>query len=356
MDGIDVVIARFDKFPEVVSEYSYPIYPDLKKILSGLAITKEVDLDSLVSSHFVLASEYAKAVSGALKRAKIPAKKIRAIGLHGQTIRHIPKLQATFQLGSGAALTALTGIDVVNDFRSGDMALGGEGAPLVPMFDFRYLRSKKKNRIVLNIGGIANITFLPANCREKEVMAFDTVPGNMIIDPLVEKYFDKPYDKEGKIAKKGKIDEKIVRKLLLSKYFHQRPPKSTGREMFGREYLKNFISLRPENAIATATELSARSIANAFDLLPQKTLRLHPTQIIASGGGVKNNFLCLRIKELLPDVEFKTSDEFGIPSQAKEALAFAWFAKAFLDDEYIHLPKTTGASKKIIVGSLSKGK
>lgn len=368
MDAIDVAIARFEEFPQVISESSSPINSDLRKILLGLATKTEINIDLFVRTHFVLASEYAKAVQTALEKANLSAKDIRAIGLHGQTIRHLPKPEAiaeslnaagaTFQLGSGAALAALTGIDVVSDFRSGDIALGGEGAPLVPMFDEHYLRSNESDRIALNIGGIANLTFLPSTSGEN-IIAFDTGPGNMIIDSLMKELLNKPYDEGGSIARSGKINEDILAELLKNEYFKRLPPKSTGRELFSEEFtahLKKKVArgaIFADDAVATVTELTARSIANAMSFLP--LANSIPTEIIASGGGVKNIFLCERIQALLPGIKFRISDEIGIPSQAKEALAFAWMAKAFLDDEVIHLPQTTGAKKKIILGSLSKG-
>jgi anhydro-N-acetylmuramic acid kinase len=372
MDGIDVVIARFEKFPEVISEYSALIDPAFRKILMDLATKEEIDIDLFVRSHFVLAEQYANAIETALQNAKLAPKDVRAIGLHGQTIRHLPKPEklapsvqpsgATFQLGSGAALAALSGIDVISDFRSGDVALGGEGAPLVPMFDYHFLRSDNINRILLNIGGIANLTFIPAGSDEESVIAFDSGPGNMIIDTLVKDYFDQPFDKAGAIAKNGKADKELLPELLADQYFSQSPPKSTGRELFGEKFVKIVSekiaagSLSAADAVATATELTARSIAEAIRFLPPESLKNFPSEIIASGGGVKNVYLCSRIQELLPEISFRISDELGIPSQAKEALAFAWFAKAFLENEYIHLPKTTGAKRKIILGSMSKGK
>ncbi|MDP4220232.1 MAG: anhydro-N-acetylmuramic acid kinase [Bacteroidota bacterium] len=372
MDAIDVVIARFGDEPEVTSEYSAPIPSDLRPLLMDLASQEKIDIDLFVRMHFILAQAYADAVDSALRKAGLSADDIRAIGLHGQTIRHLPKplkisgslpaAGATFQLGSGPALAALTGIDVISDFRSADITLGGEGAPLVPMFDYRFLRSESHNRIVLNIGGIANLTYLPAKCREEDVLAFDTGPGNMILDALAREYFGKDYDEGGALAEGGRLDEGLLTQLLSNQYFSEPPPKSTGRELFGKTFVERIRSLitenslSPQDALRVATELTAQSIAQAFELLPQESLKAHPTEIIASGGGVKNIFLCKRIGDLLPHIKFRISDEVGIPSQAKEALAFALFAKAFLDGSHIHLPKTTGASKKIILGSLSHGK
>jgi anhydro-N-acetylmuramic acid kinase len=361
MDAIDVVVANFEKGPKVISEYSSPISSDLRNTLMELATKKEIDTDLFVQTHFVLAREYAKAVKETLQKSNLSVNDIRVIGLHGQTIRHVPHQGATFQLGSGSALAALTGIDVVSDFRSADIALGGEGAPLVPMFDYHFLKRNDVNRIILNIGGIANLTFLPAQCKEEDVIAFDTGPGNMIVDALSSKYFRRPFDANGDIAKSGNIDIEFLSELLSNQYFNQKPPKSAGRELFGEKFLEAFNKNIGKNvltvldALRTATELSAVSIAEALNFLPQDILQKYPTEIIASGGGVKNIFLIEQIKDLLPGKKFIFSDEIGIPSQAKEALAFAWFAKAFLDNEYIHLPRTTGASKKNILGSFSKG-
>jgi anhydro-N-acetylmuramic acid kinase len=372
MDAIDVIIASLETTPEVISKYSTPINAELRNILMDFATKKEIDIDLFVRIHFILAEEYSKAVSYALKEANLSASDICAIGLHGQTIRHLPKQEkiaqslpatgATFQLGSGAALASLTGIDVVSDFRSADIALGGEGAPLMPMFDYRFLLSADHNRIILNIGGIANITFLPAGCNEEQIIAFDTGPGNMILDALALEYFNKPFDHHGEAAKGGEIDIELLSELLSDQYFIQKPPKSTGRELFGKKFLDKFKekvekkALSPADAIRTATELTAISITEAMSFLPREMLEKYPTEIIASGGGVKNIFLSEQITNLLPKMKFRISDEIGIPSQAKEALAFAYFAKAFLGNDHIHLPNTTGAKRKNILGSLSKGK
>ena len=340
MDGIDVVIAQFEDFPKVISESSLPINSELRKILLDLATKQEINIDLFIRTHFLLASEFAKAVEKALEKAGLTAKNIRAIGLHGQTIRHLPKAEeivigldaigATFQLGSGSALASLTGIDVVSDFRSGDLALGGEGAPLVPMFDEHFLRSNECDRIALNIGGIANVTFLHGNSGVR-IIAFDKGQGNMIIDDLMKELLNKPYDEGGNIAKNGKIDEKELAELLKNEYFNRIPPKSTGRELFSSEFtaeLKKKVNrgaIFADDAIATVTELTAITIANAISFLPLSPA--NKTEIFASGGGVKNVFLCERIQGLSPQIKFRTSDELGIPSQAKEALAFAWFAK-----------------------------
>lgn len=363
IDGIDTVIADLAGFPKVVHHHESLLPPVFREQLMKFASERLVDMDELVRMHFLLAEVFAASVSDTLSQASINRDAIRAIGLHGQTIRHLPKpvslfaelppVGATFQLGSGAALAALTGIDVVYDFRSADVALGGEGAPLVPMFDTAFFRSTSNDRIILNIGGIANITYLPVT---GEPIAFDTGPGNMIIDALASLYFESAFDKEGAIARSGNVDEEFLSSLLEHEYFLLAPPKSTGRELFGKVLLDMFLykireeGFAPEDAIATATELTVRTIALAATQCTQN----EQLELIASGGGTRNGYLMERLQSALPKVVIKTSDELGIPSQSKEALAFAWFAKAFLDDMVIHLPSTTGARKKIPLGVLAK--
>ncbi|HYM21260.1 MAG TPA: anhydro-N-acetylmuramic acid kinase [Candidatus Kapabacteria bacterium] len=354
LDGIDVVIARFGNTVESIARESFPFDKNIRDMLHTFATASSVKLDEFVRMHFSLAALYADAVSHTLERAKRSPTDIRAIGMHGQTVRHLPSAHATFQLGSGSALAARTGIDVVSDFRSGDVAIGGQGAPLVPMFDAIFLRDEHQDRVTLNIGGIANITILPARKKSGEIIAYDTGPGNMLIDELAHRYFAKAFDEDGGIARSGVVNEALVREMLSHPYFSSPEPKSTGRELFGQEFLTRFIDLvdsgylKENDAVATATDLTARSIAHS--------LQTERAEVITSGGGAKNAFLMERLTVLLPNCKITTSDELGIPSQAKEAIAFAYFAKAYLDQTYIHLPRTTGADWSLILGSLSRGK
>jgi anhydro-N-acetylmuramic acid kinase len=367
LDGVDCVLAAFDEKPTSIAFYTHPIPTEIRDELLAFATEEKVALERLVRMHFVLAQLYAIAVKELLKEALIDPSSVQAIGLHGQTIRHLPKkiffhadfppIGATLQLGSGAALAALTGIDVVHDFRAADVALGGEGAPLVPMFDVRFLQSDQKDRIALNIGGIANITYLPK--WKKGMMAFDTGPGNMIIDAIASRFFDMSYDKDGALASQGKVDEVLLSTLLEHHYFSAPPPKSTGRELFGEDFFRYFVeaieseSLQAADALCTATELTARSIADSIrSVHPQ----IETLEIIVSGGGAQNVFLRQRLSELLPQAKIDESDTYGIASRSKEALAFAYFAKAYVDSDLIHLPQTTGAARQIVLGSLSKGK
>ncbi len=370
LDGIDVALARFSNQVEFVAHNAYPFSSEVRDLLYHIATTQQIDLDLFVRSHFLLARLYADAVNDTLKKNSIAHKDIRAIGLHGQTVRHLPTIEkitsdsapigATFQLGSGAAVAALTGIDTVSDFRSGDIALGGEGAPLVPMFDRVFLGSDDTTRIVLNIGGISNITVIAPTSSSMPVIAYDTGPGNMIIDELTRRYFHQAYDDNGEIASKAITNDQLLSEMLSHPYFQQLPPKSTGRELFGSQFLTKITTaidsgvISATDAIRTATQLTARSIAN--EILRYQSQYSQSSDLIISGGGVYNNFLIHTLKELLPKCKIIRSDEFGIPSQAKEAIAFAFFAKAFLEKNIIHQPSTTGASEKIILGSLSYGK
>ncbi len=367
LDGIDVAIACFDPPKlQLRAFYSTPWHAYLRRRLMELATAHRVEMDALVQTHFILAETYARAVEAALEQAHLSASDIRAIGLHGQTVRHLPRLNdhaepshpGTLQLGSGAALAALTGIDVVSDFRSADMALGGQGAPLVPMFDYPFLRSDTTDRLLVNIGGIANVTWLPRGAREEDIVAFDCGPGNMLMDSVARRYFNADFDKDGIHAEHGKINEELVSALLSNPYFDQPPPKSTGRELFSDAMLKRIHGniagkhINAWDALSTLTEVTARAIARSLEWVGAKA---SPVEIIVSGGGAFNTYLLERIAANAPNASVVTSDTYGIPPQAKEAIAFAFFAKAFIENIPIHLPKTTGAKRKVILGSLSRG-
>lgn len=373
LDGIDVAICGFANTEITLAGFYSAEWPaPLREVLMELATAERVNMDVLTQTHFQLAEEYAKAAEAALRESGIPASSIRAIGLHGQTVRHLPSspMPATLQLGSGAALAAISGIDVVSDFRSADIALGGQGAPLVPMFDYHFLRSDSTmddrsskddrpstNRLIVNIGGIANVTWLPKNARELDVIAFDSGPGNMLLDSIAKRYFNIPFDRNGELARAGRIDESLLAELLAHPYFKPPPPKSTGRELFSENFLKDLdrkISesrLSTKDALATLTELTARSIAGSLDFVNAKS---HPVEMIVSGGGAFNEYLMERIASNAPKALVITSDAYNIPAKAKEAIAFAFFAKAFIENIAIHLPATTGARRKAVLGSLSK--
>ena len=368
LDAIDVAACRFDgKHVELLAFHSVEWPTAIREILMELATAEMVSMDLLARTHFLLAREYAKAVEQTLEQSTIAKSDVRAIALHGQTIRHLPiaesvrgldPIAATYQLGSGSALAALMGIDVVSDFRSGDVALGGQGAPLVPMFDYAFLASESEDRLVVNIGGIANVTWLPRDAKPEDVIAFDSGPGNMLLDSISSRYFGESYDKDGNRARNGTINDAILQQLLGHPYFAMKPPKSTGRELFGEEFLRTITQaidnakMSVNDALATLTELTARSIADTLTFVTTKNVEV---EIIVSGGGAMNLFLMERIQFHAPNAHVVSSDLYNIPAKAKEAIAFAFFGKAFLEEIPIHLPQTTGASRKIILGSHSLG-
>ncbi|MBZ5651960.1 MAG: anhydro-N-acetylmuramic acid kinase, partial [Acidobacteriia bacterium] len=292
--------------------------------------------------------------------------KVELIGCHGQTLYHQGesalflgrKLAVTWQTGEGAVLAARVGVPVVSDFRPADMAAGGKGAPLVPFLDYLLYRDQKIGRIVQNIGGIANLTAIPAGASAKQVTAFDTGPGNMVIDAVTDRLYGRPYDRDGRIAASGAVLDPVVAEVLGLRFFHRKPPKTAGREEFGREFAQYFIkrcgrASKPD-VIATATALTARSIAHAIRrfVLPR---RGRFREFVVSGGGANNpTLLAMLANELRPlHLTVRASDEFGLPSAAKEAAAFALMAYETWNRRPSNIPSATGARRSAILGKIS---
>ncbi len=358
LDGIDVAFCKFSNSEkkhsfELICFNTYPFSEETKNILKEI-ISKNRFIDDISFIHFALSKLYADAIIDLCKKNSIELKDIDAIGMHGQTVWHQPhqlefenlKISSTFQLGSGSSLAKLLNIPVVFDFRSADIALGGQGAPLVPIFDYNFLKSSKENLVCLNIGGISNITFLPKNCTESNVIAFDTGPGNVWIDLIAKEYFNLNYDKDGDLARQGIINSSLLNKLQSIDFIKQKPPKTTGRELFNMQTLFDLISDEPKNdLITTITYFCAWSIAKNISLFINQV-----EKIIISGGGAKNKFLIELLMNELPGIIFKTSDELGINSDAKEAICFAYLAYRTLAGLPGNIMSVTGASKETILG------
>ena len=308
----------------------------------------------------LLGDLYASAVLDAQKKLRVKA---QLVGCHGQTIYHqgtlAPylghKLAVTWQTGEAAVIAARVGVPVVADFRPADMAVGGKGAPLVPFLDAVFYAHPKVGRIAQNIGGIANLTAIPAG--GGRIRAFDTGPGNMVIDALAEKLFHRSYDRDGTIAASGTVLEPVLRDFLQSPFFRKAPPKTAGREEFGREFVARFLErckgARKEDILATATALTARSIAlsiNSF-VRPRSAYQ----EVIVSGGGAKNpTLLAMLANQIQPlDLALRLSDEFGLPSEAKEAVAFALLAYQTWHHRPSNVPSATGARRPAILGKIS---
>ena len=367
VDGIDVALVEIKgngtgtklrqidfltiPFPEGLSEFI------LKNSTSGSA-----DIGEIARLNFLLAQLYAAAVSSVCKQSRINIERIDLIGSHGQTIHHLPKsvrmfgqdVAATLQIGDPSVLAKVTGKITVGDFRVGDMALGGQGAPLVPYFDYILFRSEKVSRALLNIGGIANITLLPKGCGEQDVVAFDTGPGNMLVDQLMKILFDKDFDKNGVVASSGTIRKEILEYLMNDEFIKSSPPKSTGRERYGDEFtrkiLEKFAGYSREDLIATVTEFTAAAVHESFKVFLSGKGGLE--ELYVSGGGVHNQSMMDSLRQHFVGTEVREAESLGISSDAKEAICFAVLANETISGNATNLPQVTGASKATVLGKI----
>jgi anhydro-N-acetylmuramic acid kinase len=347
LDGVDVAVVdiRGRRF-EVVAfrTFSYPEALRQRLLAVSNCETHTAEISRL---NFLLPEVYAKAV----KRCGVPAESIELIGCHGQTIFH--ERRNTLQIGDGSVLAELTGIPVVSDFRPRDIAAGGRGAPLVPFVDYMLYRDGRLGRVALNIGGIANITAIPPAGTPEEVVAFDTGPGNMVIDQLVQLYTNgsQTFDRDGAIAASGSVDRNLLRELMRHRYYSGKPPKTAGREQYGREFIDRLVKTgRPlPDLIATATTLTAASIAAGV----RRFVKHRVDELIASGGGVRNRTMMGYLQAFLPEVRLLTSNDFGIDSDAKEAIAFAILAHETWNRRPANLPSATGARRAVVLGKVS---
>jgi len=328
----------------------------------------EISVADLARLNFLLGELYADAVLSAQRRFRV---KSELVGCHGQTLYHQgePKpflgrtLATTWQTGEAATIAARVGVPVISDFRPADMAVGGKGAPLVPFLDYLLFADCPEGRVVQNIGGIANLTAIPAGAGASDVVAFDTGPGNMVMDAVTEQLFSRPYDRGGKIAASGEALDRVIDDILRRPFFRRSPPKAAGREEFGREFVREFFEscgrARKQDVVATATALTARSIADAVERFVVKASpsgRNQPyAEMILSGGGAKNPTLVRMLSNQLAalSIKIRFSDEFGLPSEAKEAVAFAMLAYETWHRLPSNLPSATGAKRAGVLGKIS---
>ncbi len=328
----------------------------------------------LARLNFLLGELYAEAVAKTARKHRV---KLGLVGCHGQTLYHQGvakpflgrKLAVTWQTGEGAVIAARLGVPVVSDFRPADIAAGGKGAPLVPFLDYLLYRDRGRDRgrdrrvgrIAQNIGGIANLTAIPAGASLRQVVAFDTGPGNMVIDAVVEELFGRRYDRDGRVAASGHVLDGVIAQLVRANFFRQKPPRTAGREEFGREYVGRFLRIcrgaNKPDVVATATALTARSIADAVQrfVLPRLGVRRRDHEMIVSGGGAKNPTLMTMLRhEIAPlGIGLHFSDEFGVPAEAKEAVAFALLAHETWHRRPSNVPSATGAKRAAILGKIS---
>jgi anhydro-N-acetylmuramic acid kinase len=371
-DGINVAIVRVTasspsraRTPglQFLAHAEYPYPKQVRRFVLAAMNSTKARVADLARLDFLLAELYADALLATQRRFRLKAE---LVGCHGQTLYHQGEtarflgrnLAVTWQTGEGALLAARLGVPVVSDFRPADMAAGGKGAPLVPFLDYLLYRDSRLGRIVQNIGGIANFTAIPAGASPGQVLAFDTGPGNMVIDAVTYRLFGKTYDRDGRIAGSGAVLDRVISDVLRRPFFRRKPPKTAGREEFGREFTQEFIRhcgrVDKRDIVATATALTPRSIADAlrrFVLRRKDTYR----DFIVSGGGASNpTLMAMLANELRPlGLQIRSSDEFGLPSEAKEAAAFALLAFQTWNRKPSNLPSATGAKRPAILGKIS---
>lgn len=373
-DGIDVAIVRVrsgasrakkQRFPQfqLLAHAEYPYPKDVRRSILAAMNSFHASVADLARLNFLLGELYAEAILATQQMHKL---KVELVGCHGQTLYHQGepetflgrKLAVTWQTGEGAVIAARVGVPVITDFRPGDMSVQGKGAPLVPFLDYILYCDPQIGRVVQNIGGIANLTAIPAAASPEKVVAFDTGPGNMVIDAVMDQLYGKPYDPDGYTAATGTVLEPVLKELLAASFFLRKPPKTAGREEFGREFVGDFLRRcrrsRKQDIVATATALTARSISDSLKRFVVKKSGSYK-ELVVSGGGAKNpTLLSMMSAELAKlGIRLRLSDEFGLPTEAKEAVAFALLAFQTWNRKPSNIPTATGAQRPAILGKIS---
>jgi anhydro-N-acetylmuramic acid kinase len=364
-DGVDAAVIEIYRGKVRLLAFDTFAYPaGLRRQILGLCRPESARLDDICHYNFVLGEVFAEAVIKLCSKSGISLSSIDLIGSHGQTIYHQPSgkrysgktICSTLQIGEPSVIAQRTGITTVADFRPRDMAAGGEGAPLVPYADYVLFKHKRLTRAVQNIGGIANVTLLQGGCTQDDIIAFDTGPGNMVIDSIIRHITGgrKSYDAGGKMATRGTVDKRFLGELLRYPFFRRRPPKSTGREEFGAAFAERFYrragnkSLADADIVATVTALTAKSIAQAY----RRFLPTMPDELILCGGGAHNRTLVEMLHTELPGVKMLSTDDFGISVDAKEAVSFAILAWATIKGMTNNVPAATGAERPVVLGKI----
>lgn len=372
-DGIDVAFVRIQP-PRNARDYpsldflghTHSRFPRaLRKAVLSAMDSPATSTAELARLHWRLGQAYAEALAEARRHIR---GQVNLIGCHGQTVYHQPasklycgrKVACTWQIGEATLIAASAGIPVISNFRPADMTAGGEGAPLVPLLDFILYRHRRHGRVLQNLGGIANMTAIPPSAKLSGIVAFDTGPANMVIDQLMQKLFQKNIDRAGATARRGRILTSVVQPLLESRFFRLPPPKTAGREQFGCSFTEQFLKAcrraggSPEDAVATATALTAQSIVQAYASFVRSRMGAAEVDFIVSGGGTHNQQLIGMLREGLAPLgcQLASSDDYGIPSEAKEAVAFALLAYQTWNGLPGNVPAATGADYPAILGQI----
>jgi anhydro-N-acetylmuramic acid kinase len=374
-DGIDVALARVSGAPPSISaklerHHHVPFPARVREDILRLANGAPTSTEEISRLNFVLGEEFARAALAACRQWRIPLVKIHLIGSHGQTIFHqgvasrdrgTRRIASTLQIGEPSFIAERTGVTTIADFRPADMAASGQGAPLVPFGDYLLYRHAQRGRAALNIGGIANVTVIPAGARPQDVFAFDTGPGNMIVDALVESFTRgrQRYDRDARMALRGQMIPTLLNKMMREPYLRKAPPKTAGREQFGHAYAETIIAwgkrhrARPEDLVRTATLFTSLSIVEAFRRFISPRARVD--ELIVAGGGARNPLMIAQLAAGLPGIEMTPADRFGVRAEAKEAFAFAVLAYEAYHGRANNLPSATGARHAAVLGKLVHG-
>jgi anhydro-N-acetylmuramic acid kinase len=348
----------------VVSYETYLYDKDFRQRIFDIFDPETSSVNAICEMNFEIGQKLAEAALNVAKKAGVSMSEVDLIGSHGQTIYHIPRppekgnVRSTLQIGEPAVIAKQTGVLTIADFRKMDVAAGGEGAPLVPYVDYILFSKRGKGMTLQNIGGIGNVTYIPPGAKEDDVIAFDTGPGNMVVDMLVQLYTESRlgYDSEGSMALRGKVNDRMLDELMNMPFFRMRPPKSTGRELFGKDFVFSFkrkaddLHLNPEDAIATATALTVESIAKSYEdyVIPHGKVE----EVYVAGGGMRNKTMMSWLGKRLGGLPIRSFDELGVQSEAREAAYFAVLANEFIHGNYSNLPNATGAKARTILGSM----
>ena len=375
-DGIEVALARISGAPPSLSAkleaHHHVWFPTrVREAILRLANGAPTTTAEISQLNFLIGEEFGAAAIAACKRWRVPLVRVSLIGSHGQTIFHqgvaakflgARRVASTLQIGEPSVIAARTGIHTIGDFRPADMAAGGQGAPLVPFVDYVLYRDARRGRVALNIGGIANLTVIQRAAKPGDVFAFDTGPGNMIVDALVESATRgrEHFDRDAKIAMRGEINPALLERLMREPYLRKAPPKTAGREQFGRAYAEKLIAwskrnrAREEDLVRTVTVFTSLSIADALRRFVFPRTRVD--QLIVAGGGARNPLMMAQLAAVLPGIEIVPSSRFGVPSEAKEAFAFAVLAYEAFHGRANNLPSATGAKRAAVMGKLVHGR
>ncbi len=367
-DGVDVAVVEVKNCGKetsfkILGWQVFPYPEELKRMILKNSQTETSKVDEICRLNFLLANVYADSIFKTLDMLGLKINDVDLIGSHGQTIQHLPdevemfgyRIKSTLQIGEPGVIAKLTGIPVVGNFRVGDMALDGEGAPLVPYFDYIIFSSNELNRLLLNIGGIANFTILKKSSSVEDVLAFDVGPGNMVVDSLIKIFFGKGYDEDGFIAQSGKVSRELLEKMARHPFIERKPPKSTGRETFGNDFVNKILrwaqelSLSPEDIVATATEFTVYAIYKNYEMFVKPEVEID--EVIVSGGGANNKFMISLLSRYF-NVPIRLSDDYGLPADIKEAVCFAVLANETVSGNPANIKSVTGARDRTILGGV----